>query len=248
MGLFYCAMSANLLTLLTDRLRRAFPVCELGFHALEFDARSFSLSAFAHAGLELPSSIARSVTKRQREFYFGRLCAREAMKRLGAGVADVHIGAHREPVWPAGLVGSISHTRNSAAAVAASARQCAGIGIDLELLIELDQVSSILPIVAGVDEVAVVSSATTHDAAQALTLIFSVKEAFFKASYEAVSYFFDFSVASVVEVDANAKVVFLMLNSALERGFPAGAIFPVHYEILDDGSVFAACIRLVEAN
>jgi enterobactin synthetase component D len=241
-------MSANLLTLLTDYLRRAFPVCELGFHALEFDARSFSPSAFAQAGLELPPLIARSVTKRQREFYFGRLCAREAMKRLGAGVADVHIGADREPVWPAGLVGSISHTRNSATAVAASDRKCAGIGIDLELLVELDQVNSILPVVAGADEVAVVRSATKYDAAQALTLIFSAKEAFFKASYQAVRYFFDFSVASVVEVDANAKVVYLMLNSALERGFPAGAIFPVHYEILDDGSVFTACIRLVETS
>lgn len=74
--------------------------------------------------------VAGSVPSRQREFAAARTLARRAMARLGFAPRPILRGAGRAPVWPPGLVGSLSHCRHLAA-VAVSAG-LAGIGIDIE--------------------------------------------------------------------------------------------------------------------
>ncbi|MDP2084169.1 MAG: 4'-phosphopantetheinyl transferase superfamily protein, partial [Gemmobacter sp.] len=44
----------------------------------------------------------------------------------------VPVGQTRAPVWPSGIVGSITHSDGLALAVLAPARQCAGLGFDAE--------------------------------------------------------------------------------------------------------------------
>src|SRR5690606_10927778 len=59
-------------------------------------------------------------SKRQCEYLAGRLCARHALHRL-TGQADVPaVGEDRAPHWPAGVVGSITHSQGQAAALGAS--------------------------------------------------------------------------------------------------------------------------------
>jgi len=76
--------------------------------------------------------VARAIPARQREFATGRSCARRALRRLQ--VADVPIlsGRRREPLWPAGIVGSITHCTGYRAAAVARASDAAAIGIDAE--------------------------------------------------------------------------------------------------------------------
>ena len=69
---------------------------------------------------------------RLRQFSHGRACARAALEALGHGGAAVPVGASRAPVWPAGIVGSISHTHDWAAAAAAPASIASGLGLDIE--------------------------------------------------------------------------------------------------------------------
>ncbi|WP_200419815.1 4'-phosphopantetheinyl transferase [Streptomyces sp. Y2F8-2] len=66
------------------------------------------------------------------EFAAGRTCARRAMRALGLPAAPVLIGAHREPVWPRGIVGSITHCPGYCAAAVALERDLAAVGIDAE--------------------------------------------------------------------------------------------------------------------
>lgn len=74
-----------------------------------------------------------AVAGRQREFAFGRFCARVAMSRMGRLGFAVPMGSDRAPIWPAGLVGSITHSKTyCAAAVAAMSDGVRSIGIDLE--------------------------------------------------------------------------------------------------------------------
>lgn len=78
------------------------------------------------------SGLARMGYVRRREYSSGRRVARYAL-----GMLDVHGSAvsarSRAPIWPPGIVGSITHSRILALAMVGRSRDVAGIGIDLEL-------------------------------------------------------------------------------------------------------------------
>jgi 4'-phosphopantetheinyl transferase EntD len=78
-----------------------------------------------------------AVAKRRQEFAAGRDAAHQAMALLGAPVQPIPVAENRAPVWPAGLVGSISHTRSCAMAVVAHSGNTIvghirGLGLDVE--------------------------------------------------------------------------------------------------------------------
>lgn len=77
-------------------------------------------------------AVARAVESRRREYVTARRCAREALARLGIPPAPVHTGSRREPVWPAGVVGSITHCPGYRAAAVARTAVLGSIGIDAE--------------------------------------------------------------------------------------------------------------------
>ena len=79
------------------------------------------------------AAILRACEKRKSEFRAGRHCARSALHTLGAGYCAVPKGEHREPLWPSGYVGSISHTNNHCSALVARAGLVSAIGHDVEL-------------------------------------------------------------------------------------------------------------------
>lgn len=69
--------------------------------------------------------------RRRRQFASGRYAARAALRRL-CGAAQPVLRAGRRPCWPAGLVGSISHTNALAVAAVAPKSVAQSIGIDIE--------------------------------------------------------------------------------------------------------------------
>ncbi len=76
--------------------------------------------------------VARAVGKRRAEFTTVRTCARIALGRLGLPPGPLLSGSKREPLWPAGVVGSITHCDGYRAAAVARADLLASIGIDAE--------------------------------------------------------------------------------------------------------------------
>ena len=75
---------------------------------------------------------------RIREFESGRAYAKRALAMLGIRNVDLPIGPSRSPVWPIGVVGSITHVqhgRNGTYVAAAVARTDAvlAVGIDFEM-------------------------------------------------------------------------------------------------------------------
>ncbi|MEV6316930.1 4'-phosphopantetheinyl transferase superfamily protein [Streptomyces sp. NPDC051776] len=73
-----------------------------------------------------------SVAKRRREFAIGRGCARKALSRLGSPPAPLLSGSRGEPLWPAGVVGAITHCDGYCAAVVARRHDIVGVGVDAE--------------------------------------------------------------------------------------------------------------------
>jgi 4'-phosphopantetheinyl transferase EntD len=76
---------------------------------------------------------------RRAEFAAGRAHAHRAMTQLGYPPHPIPALPSRAPQWPAGLVGSISHTNNLCAAVVANEALYQGIGIDIERIQTLPQ-------------------------------------------------------------------------------------------------------------
>jgi 4'-phosphopantetheinyl transferase EntD len=78
--------------------------------------------------------IARAVHKRRNEFRAGRAAAREALAQIGSAPAAILAHPQRDPIWPAGFIGSITHCEQLALALAvtAPAQMYDAVGIDLE--------------------------------------------------------------------------------------------------------------------
>lgn len=75
----------------------------------------------------------RAVAARRAEFVTGRMLAARALAAVGSGRTAVGRGDRREPVWPDGFVGAITHRPGVVAAVAAPDDVAAGLGIDVEV-------------------------------------------------------------------------------------------------------------------
>ena len=79
------------------------------------------------------AALLRGATEgRRREFATARHCARAALARLGIAAVPILRGAKHEPLWPEGVVGSITHCRGYRAAAVALAKDMMAVGIDAE--------------------------------------------------------------------------------------------------------------------
>lgn len=76
--------------------------------------------------------LGRALPNRVREFAAGRACARRALGALGFPETAILRGPNREPQWPEGIVGSITHCTGYRAAAVARDREFLTLGIDAE--------------------------------------------------------------------------------------------------------------------
>jgi 4'-phosphopantetheinyl transferase EntD len=81
---------------------------------------------------EEEAMVARAVEKRRREFTTARACAREALAQLGRPPGAILSGPRGEPLWPAGIVGSITHCDGYRACAVARACDLVTLGVDAE--------------------------------------------------------------------------------------------------------------------
>src|SRR3989440_895882 len=122
--------------------------------------------------------IRNALEKRRREFRAGRACARLALAALGIHDVSIPSGPRREPLWPPGIVGSITHCRGYVAAAVVSSEHLTALGIDAE---ERGAVGSDLESLLCTPVEAQRHRGCEH--ASWRTLLFSAKESVFKALY-----------------------------------------------------------------
>ena len=120
--------------------------------------------------------VAKAVASRRDEFHTSRECARACLNVLGFGAVELPPDPEGLPVWPEGLSGSIAHSRGLCLAVLALSRLCPVIGADLERVDRMSKAAAAR--VVHPDERAFASD----DQGRA-TVLFSLKEAFFKCQY-----------------------------------------------------------------
>lgn len=153
-----------------------------------FETTSFTHSPFLHPQEAL--AVQNAVPKRREEFAAGRACARHALAALGCVAAPLPRGADRRPVWPEGITGSITHTQGYCAAAVAKRRDIMSIGIDAEMIGSVDD--DVLHLICTPAERTRLAAMDRAQRAEAATIVFSAKEAFFKCQAAAGGYLTSF--------------------------------------------------------
>ena len=124
-----------------------------------------------------------SSVSRKEHYRSGRICAGEVLSKLGArGQPVLRDPQTREPLWPEGISGAITHSGNWAAAAAGKTSEVLGIGIDLEDL-ERQVNSRISRHICHPEEQKWLQECGEDFLEQNLKIIFSAKESIFKAFF-----------------------------------------------------------------
>nr|WP_280921522.1 4'-phosphopantetheinyl transferase superfamily protein [Sinorhizobium mexicanum] len=152
---------------------------------------------------EEESAIATAVKSRRREFSIGRACARAALSKLGFPPCAIPSGPHREPLWPAGIVGSITHCAGFYAAAVALQEDYVALGIDAEVDEELP--SGVLSLISGDEERYWIANASGR--LNWGRLLFSAKESIFKAWFPLTREWLGFEDAVVTIVPDDGSFV-----------------------------------------
>jgi len=154
-----------------------------------------------YAGLPWPQTIERSVSKRRSEFLFGRLAARTALADIAPDLArrQIAIGNHREPIFPRGTIGSITHIKGLAAAVVGADTSWSYLGLDLEDVAKGVAQDALRSLVLDAHELdllcKLLPKPSPSELDKRVTHVFSAKECLFKAAFPTVRQNFDFSAA-----------------------------------------------------
>lgn len=188
--------------------------------AVRFEEGRFDDAHFSALGIDRPSRLDKAVVKRRAEYLAGRYVAAQALAAVGRPGETVGTGAQREPLWPAGVTGSISHTRGRAVC-AVTAKPGLVVGIDLEADMDAARARQIGQRIASASE----EGTRPEDLSYAdwLTAVFSGKEALYKALYLHVGRFFDFTAAAVTGIAEDGLT--LVLTETLGEGLEAGSRF-----------------------
>lgn len=141
--------------------------------------------------------LGNAVEKRRREFATGRLCARQALAKLGIAAAPIARGERGAPQWPPGIVGSITHCAGYRAATAGWATDFATLGIDAEPDLPLPE--GLLEMIARpreLDQIRALGRARPRGPAWD-RLLFCAKEALYKAWFPLAQRWLSFDEAEV---------------------------------------------------
>lgn len=140
------------------------------------------------------AAIVTALEKRQREYRAGRHCAAAALAQLGIENFPLLNDQQRAPKWPENIVGSLTHCENFCCAVATNDPQISSLGIDAEPLKPLPEETT--PLICNKTELSQLLASNLKEAYWA-TVIFSAKEAFYKAYYPIRRQYLDFLQARV---------------------------------------------------
>ncbi|WP_301033996.1 4'-phosphopantetheinyl transferase [Nocardioides sp.] len=156
-------------------------------------------------------AIAHAVVKRRREYAAARRAARMAWEPLGVPAVPLLNAPTRDPIWPEGVVGALTHCDGYAAAAVARADAVAAVGLDAEPNEPLPP--GVWGTVSSPEERRALHGLDPYRLGVALDrLLFCAKEATFKAWFPLTRRWLDFHEATVRIDPAGGFEVRLLLD------------------------------------
>jgi len=190
-------------------------------YVCQFSQSAYCQTLFQTLGISYLQTLDKAVVSRKAEYLAGRFCAKNALALLGHRDFNVSKGAHGEPLWPPNIVGAISHSGPYAVASVCSSEACFGLGVDIEQRMSVKTYSSIQGMIVFGREASLLTSSLIPPES-ILTIIFSLKESFFKAAFPSVGRYFDFDAVSVIGLDLDAGTFVLRINEDLADSLYSG--------------------------
>ena len=182
----------------------------------------------------LPQSLENVAQTRKHNFVAGRYCAIQAAKKLGLSLPAFGNAETREPLWPKGFTGSISHSKSLAISCVSDSSQYQSMGIDAEEIIRSTMAEKISGTVATQEELDYLNSFKLDFG---FTLLFSAKEALFKALFPLGRKYIDFKEAILIDIDQQKKTFQLRLASKDPAYQAYLGIYQGQYSIVDNNLV-----------
>jgi 4'-phosphopantetheinyl transferase EntD len=192
---------------------------------------------------EEAAHLGRAVSKRMQEFAAGRLCARRVLAEFGVRCFPVRAAEDRQPLWPAPLVGSITHTDGFCAAVAADKSRIAAVGMDTEVAASVK--AELWPGICTHAEITWLQSLPQSRQVAAATLIFTAKEAFYKCQYPLARERLGFQDATVEVAGWGALRGDFMIHANKSVAFARHAAMPLSGSFLFHEQFVTAGVALV---
>jgi enterobactin synthetase component D / holo-[acyl-carrier protein] synthase len=127
------------------------------------------------------NSVRHCSGKRISDFSAGRACARLGLRELGIEGFSLLSAKDRQPVWPAGITGSVTHTDGYTAAVVIRQGRVRSVGVDSEAVGAVHE--GLWPRVCTQTELESLRSFASPERAVRAALIFTAKEAFYKSQF-----------------------------------------------------------------
>jgi enterobactin synthetase component D / holo-[acyl-carrier protein] synthase len=183
-----------------------------------------SVTLLSAAELQLISHCAQ---KRIEDFTAGRACAHRALAGLGVEDFAVLSAPDRSPIWPAAVVGSITHTAGFRAAVVARARDLRGVGLDCEVIEALEP--QLWPRICTAAELNHIERLPQAERQRRAALVFAAKEAFYKCQYPLSGQWVDFEDVVVEPVAWPADAA----------SFTLRALKPLRFHAVTSGELVA---------
>jgi 4'-phosphopantetheinyl transferase EntD len=183
---------------------------------------AFSDCAQARLFPEEESIVACAVQSRRLAFATARACARRALAGLGCEPVAIPRDERGAPLWPAGVVGSITHCAGYRACAVARARDVITLGIDAEPADALP--GRVLERISSAPErTGLCALAAAHPTVCWDRLLFSAKEAVYKAWYPLTGRWLDFGDAVITFDPAGTFAAELLVPGPLLAGRPLGS-------------------------
>lgn len=199
----------------------------------EFNKEHYRDDYFQMLGVNLSPTVSSAVVKRKAEFLAGRYCCKKVLASVGVQNFEIVVGKNRAPIWPVGIKGAISHNSHHAMVAVTERADILGIGIDIESIMSTKTMNDIKSAILRDEE---------HDllyvpqarAVVVCSLIFSIKESFFKAAYPSTGYYFDFDAITVDKIDYDAKRFYLTVKQDLNPQVRPGMQFDGIFDFVDE--------------
>ncbi|MGX5851670.1 4'-phosphopantetheinyl transferase family protein [Mesorhizobium sp. PL10] len=177
--------------------------------------------------------------RRRREFSWGRHHAREALRHLGFAPVPI-LSRDRAPLWPSGVVGSISHSSSDCGAVAGRSSNVLALGLDIEDQEPLE--AELLPIICTPVEMERKEWSSSRFCPK---LIFVIKEAVYKSYAPATGEFLDFQDVIVGTDDADGSFEAKIINENKPAFFGSRIIGGIYRQF--EGGFLAVSARFSDA-